>query len=192
MLRKVRVLFVVTAVAVAFSACSLPGVVIFGDSDPGIVLGAGENATVHFFTNEANFDTGINLQTGNRYGLDITILSYWIDNYIDRNENDEPLDERGFADSRMMREFEDTVIPFVLAQLTKRSYNHRWFELMMYQPNCKRDSLQGITDLSTDADSGSYNFVAACDGKLTLFVNDSHGFYSNNVGYTNISLSRVN
>lgn len=191
MLRTVRFL-VFSVLAIGSSGCSLPGIVIFDDADPGISLGAGENANVHFFTTEANFDTGINLQSGNRYELNITILSYWIDSYIDRNEDNEPLDERGFSDSRMMLEFEDTVIPFVFARLTKRSYYHRWFELMLYQPNCKRDSLRGVTDLSIDADSGGYNFVAACDGKLTLFVNDSHGFYGNNVGYANISLSRVN
>jgi|TARA_B110000196_G_scaffold317718_1_gene331437 hypothetical protein len=61
-----------------------------------------------------------------------------------------------------------------------------------FQPNCVSDSLRGVTDLNVDEASGSYNFVAACDGKLTLFVNDSYGFYGNNVGFANISLSRVN
>ena len=63
---------------------------------------------------------------------------------------------------------------------------------MLMQPNCKSGSLQGVSDLTLDEASGSYNFVATCDGNLTLFVNDSHGFYSNNVGYASIVLTRVN
>ena len=92
----------------------------------------------------------------------------------------------------MAREFDGGIIPFDLARLSKRSSQHRWFELMLMQYNCTGDSLQGVTDLAVDEESGVYTFVAACDGKLTLFVNDSHGFYSNNVGFANLALSRVN
>lgn len=164
------------------SSCQFPGIRLYESSDQGQPLNVGESTNVHFFTRNPNFNTGINLQSGSRYEMDITILSYWIDSYIDRNENDEPLDERGFANSLM---------PLELLASTKRSWDHRWFELMLYQSRCSRQSLYGVTDLEVDED-GSYNFVAACDGELTLFVNDSHGFYGNNVGYANISLSRVN
>ncbi|MCH8264327.1 MAG: hypothetical protein IIC10_02935 [Proteobacteria bacterium] len=44
----------------------------------------------------------------------------------------------------------------------------------------------------SDEAGGVYSFVAACDGKLTLFVNDSYGFYGSNADFANISLSRVN
>ena len=75
---------------------------------------------------------------------------------------------------------------------TRRSRSHNWFELMLMQPACRSGSLRGVSDLSIDEASGSYNFVATCDGNLTLFVNDSFGFYSNNAGYANIGLTRVN
>jgi hypothetical protein len=61
------------------------------------------------------------------------------------------------------------------ASLLKHFREHNWFELMLLQAHCKRSSLVGISDLHLDEDSGSYNFVATCDGKHTLFVNDSHG-----------------
>ena len=151
--------------------------------DPGLLLAQGEAVNLHFFTNDANFDTGIALQSGASYTLNMAILSNWIDSYIDTNEDELPLDERGFADSQM---------PYEFVKYVKRSRQHRWFELMLYQPNCRDASLKGVSDLSFDAQSTSYNFVASCDGKLTLFVNDSPGFYSNNVGYANIALSRIN
>lgn len=177
---------------IGLPGCSLPGITIFDNADPGTSLGANESISVNFFTTEANLDTGVDLQAGSRYVLDIIILNNWIDSDIDKNDDEQALDERGFSDARMAQEFQKTIIPFEFARLSKRSRQHNWFELMLYQPNCKRDSLQGVSDLNRDEASGSYNFIAACDGKLTLFVNDSHGFYSNNVGYANISLSRVN
>jgi hypothetical protein len=163
--------------------CSLPHIQLFDNAEPGLALGSGEQVALHFFTRDPHYDSGIDLRSGARYNLDITILSYWIDGNIEHNEADEPLDERGFDNSLM---------PWEWIGMTRRSRQHRWFELMLYQPDCKRDSLRGITDLDLDEDNGSYNFVAACDGKLTLFVNDSHGFYSNNTGYANIALSRTN
>jgi len=154
-----------------------------GGSESGRIITAGENATVHFFTNEANYDTGIALQSGARYQLKVKLLSNWIDSYIDRNELDEPLHETGFANSQMPAEW---------MGITRRSREHNWFELMLMQGNCKTDSLRGVSDLSFDEATGSYNFVATCDGNLTLFVNDAYGFYGNNVGYANLELSRVN
>lgn len=172
----------VAAVAFTLSSCTFPGIRLYENSDQGETLNVGDARNVHFFTKDPNFDTGINLQSGARYTMDITILSYWIDSYIEKNENHEPLDERGFANSLM---------PFEFLASTKRVYGSRWFELMLYQSRCSRESLRGVTELEVD-ESGGYNFVAACDGELTLFVNDSRGFYGNNLGYANISLSRVN
>jgi len=153
-----------------------------GDALPGEVLMPGETATLQFFTNIANFDTEVGLQANVRYEFKINLLSNWVDRTIDKNENNQSLDEYGFADS---------VMPISAVSLLKRSREHNWFELMLQQANCKRSSLVGISDLHFDEDSGSYNFVATCDGKLTLFVNDSHGFYGNNSGFASISLSRV-
>jgi hypothetical protein len=173
----------VAALSLMVTACASSGFDLFGGNEPGASLASGESTNVHFFTSMPNFDTGVELQGGIRYALDFTILSNWIDGYIDENEAQQSLDERGFANSLM---------PWQWLGATRRSRQHRWFELMLYQPNCKRDSLHGITDLSVDEDSGSYNFVASCDGKLSLFVNDTRGFYINNAGYANISLSRLN
>jgi len=153
-----------------------------GDAEPGQVLMPGETASLKFFTNITNFDTEVGLQANARYELKIDLLSNWVDSTIEKNENDKALDQYGFADSLMS-------LP--AASLLKRSRDHKWFELMLLQANCKRSSLVGISDLTFDEDSGSYNFVATCDGKLTLFVNDSYGFYGNNSGFASISLSRV-
>ena len=153
-----------------------------GDAEPGQILMPGESATLRFFTNIPNFDTDIGLLASAQYRLKINLLSNWADSTIDSNENDQALDQYGFADDLM---------PVAAASLLKRSREHRWFELMLLQANCKGSSLLGISDLTFDEDSGSYNFVATCDGKLTLFVNDSYGFYGNNSGFASISLSRV-
>jgi hypothetical protein len=173
-------IFSIAALA-ALSACSVPGWMALGDAEPGEILMPGESATVQFFTNIPNFDTQIGLQAGVQYELSIDLLSNWVDSTIDKNEHKKPLNQYGFADSLM---------PTRAASWLKRSREHNWFELMLLQANCKRSSLRGISDLNFDEDSGSYNFVATCDGKLTLFVNDSHGFYGNNVGFASISLSR--
>jgi hypothetical protein len=165
------------------TACSLGARLGLSETTPGQNLAPGEHVNFHFFTKIPNFYSGIALQAGARYQLDFVLLSSWIDGTIQRNEQDQKLDERGFANSLM---------PYEWMGMLRRERDHRWFELMLVQPNCKASSLQGITDLSVDEGSGSYNFVAACDGNLTLFVNDSYGFYSNNAGYANIALSRVN
>ncbi len=164
-------------------ACAVPGWLPLGDTEQGAILATGESATVHFFTNIANFDTELGLQAGARYELDIRLLSNWRDGYIDKNERNTPLDEHGFANKLM---------PLESVSILKRSRQHKWFELMLFQANCKSGSLRGISDLNFDEASGSYNFVATCDGKLSLFVNDSYGFYGNNSGFASISLSRVN
>jgi hypothetical protein len=181
-LEKIAKISLLLALSLGLSSCSWPRW-IAGSDDFGTALVAGEGVVVHFFTSDNAFDTGVRLRSSNQYALDITILSLWIDSMIDKNETGEAVDERGFADNQM---------PFEWTSILKRSRDHRWFELMMFQPNCVSDSLRGVTDLNVDEASGSYNFVAACDGKLTLFVNDSYGFYGNNVGFANISLSRVN
>ena len=168
---------------VSLTSCAVPGWMSLGDAQPGEVLMPGETAALQFFTNIPNFDTEVGLQASVRYELKINLLSNWVDSTIDKNENEQTLDQYGFADS---------VMPMRGVSLLKRSREHNWFELMLLQANCKRSSLVGISDLTFDEASGSYNFVATCDGKLTLFVNDSYGFYGNNSGFASISLSRVN
>ncbi len=164
-------------------ACAAPQVNIFRYGEPGTPLAAGDAAKLDFFTNEMNFNTGVALDAGAGYALSITILSAWIDRDIDTNEDGEQLDERGFDNSLM---------PWSWAGHLRRSRDHNWFELMLHQPSCPRASLTGVSDLEFDEASGSYSFIAACDGNLALFVNDSVGFYGNNAGYANISLARLN
>jgi len=180
-LRKLKIVAALLT-TISLSSCSVPGWMSLGDADPGEALTPGETATLQFFTNIPNFDTEIGLQAGVQYQLKINLLSNWVDSTIDKNENKQALDQYGFADS---------IMPMPAVSWLKRSREHNWFELMLLQANCKRSSLIGISDLTFDEASGSYNFVATCDGKLTLFVNDSYGFYSNNSGFASISLSRV-
>ncbi|MCY4356313.1 MAG: hypothetical protein OXD01_02210 [Gammaproteobacteria bacterium] len=149
----------------------------------GSSLAPDESSTVHFFTSNSNFNTGISLNDGNIYELQIGILSNWVDGTIMLNESGEAIDETGFANVQM---------PITAFGLTRRSTNHRWFELMIYQPNCSRGSLRGVTDLNKDEETHGYRFTAVCDGNLHLYVNDSPGFYMNNTGYANIIVSRIN
>jgi hypothetical protein len=167
----------------ALGGCAVPVVTLFDRDNTNEGLAIGESSNTHFFTSDSNFDTGIGLNAGSAYDVEITILSHWIDSYIDENENGEELDERGFDNS---------VMPLELLGVTRRSRSHRWFELMLYQSTCGQESLRGVTDLSNDEANGSYRFVAACDGNLRLFVNDTPGFYLNNAGYANITLTRMN
>ena len=169
--------------ALTLSACATPAWLPFGSSSVGQAITQGEPVTAHFFTKDPAFDTGVSLQSGLSYQLHINQLSYWIDSTIERNAAGVKLDEQGFDNSLRRSPWE---------RLLRRSRSHNWFELMLMQPNCKSGSLQGVSDLTLDEASGSYNFVATCDGNLTLFVNDSHGFYSNNVGYASIVLTMVN
>lgn len=157
----------------------VPGV----EHPPGEPLSPGESATLHFFTVEPNFDTGVGLTGGSSYSLNLSLLSNWNDAHIGENENGEELDELGFADS---------VMPYEWVSKLKRSANNRWFELMLYQPNCRQESMKGVSELRYDSESGDYNFVASCTGPLSLFVNDTRGFYGNNSGFANIVLTRVN
>jgi hypothetical protein len=180
-LKKLKILAALLAI-VSLTSCTIPGWMSLGDSQPSEVLMPGEKATLQFFTNIPNFDTDVGLQASAQYVLKINLLSNWVDNTFDKNEKEQTLDQYGFADSMM---------PIQGVSLLKRSREHKWFELMLQQANCKRSSLVGISDLTFDEASGSYNFVATCDGKLTLFVNDSYGFYGNNSGFASISLSRV-
>ena len=165
------------------TGCTLPGIRLFGDEAPGLVLATGESSNVHFFTNDPSFETDIGLVGGSDYSMSITILSNWVDSYIEENENEEPLDERGFSNSLM---------PIEALGMTRRSRTHQWFELMLSQDQCPRDSLRGISDLRFDEANDSYRFTASCSGELTLHVNDALGFYGNNIGYANIELSRLN
>jgi len=180
--RKLQALGLVTF-GLILSGCALPGWMPGSTSDIGQAINPGEKVTLHFFTKIPNFDTGVALQSGALYQLKVQLLNNWIDSDIETNELGEPLHETGFANSEM---------PFEFLGITRRSQSHNWFELMLMQPNCKSSSLKGISDLSFDEANNSYNFVAACDGNLTLFVNDAYGFYLNNVGYANLGLSRVN
>jgi hypothetical protein len=180
-LKKLKILAALLAI-VSLTSCTIPGWMSLGDAQPSEVLMPGEKATLQFFTNIPYFDTDVGLQASAQYVLKINLLSNWVDNTFDKNEKEQTLDQYGFADSMM---------PIQGVSLLKRSREHKWFELMLQQANCKRSSLVGISDLTFDEASGSYNFVATCDGKLTLFVNDSYGFYGNNSGFASISLSRV-
>jgi len=152
------------------------------DERPGQTLAPGESRTVHFFTKIADADTGVILEAAGRYEIRINLLNHWIDRYIAVNENGASLDESGFANSQM---------PYAWLGSLRRSTSHQWFELMLYQPRCEAESLRGVSDLQHNESSGSYQFVAACDGKLALFVNDNHLTYANNSGYANIAISRV-
>ena len=168
---------------VSLSACTVPGWMSIGDEQPGNVLMPGETAALQFFTTIPNFDTEVGLQANVQYEFKTNLLSNWVDSNIDKNEKRQSLDQYGFANS---------VMPLPAVSLLKRSREHNWFELMLLQANCKHSTLVWISDLTFDEASGNYNFVATCDGKLTLFVNDSYGFHSNNSSFASISLSRVN
>ena len=180
-------LLIIVGLAVAnlllLGACQVPRIQLFGSGEQGISLAVGDEVSLAFFTNYMNFDTGVTLDAGADYAFRIAILSHWVDADIDTNQAGEPLDERGFSNSLM---------PFEWAGSLRRSRNHNWFELMLRQSDCPRESLAGVSDLDFDAESGSYRFLARCSGKLALFVNDSYGFYGNNAGYANILLTRLN
>lgn len=181
---KIAKLTTISALAaLCLSGCSIPGITIFGDNQSGTPLAAGEASTAHFFTKEVNHDTGIHLDSGTEYEISVTILSNWIDGNIATNEDGKPLTEKGFDNSQM---------PYEFMGLTRRSRENNWFELMLEQPACSKQSRQGVSELNQNQETGSYSFTASCSGKLNLFVNDSFGFYGNNIGYANIALSRVN
>ena len=99
--RFMRSIYSLGTIAFMLSSCSFRGIYLYESSDQGTPLNGGEHRNFHFFTKDPNYDTGINLQSGANYSLDITILSYWIDSYIEKNEDQESLDERGFANSVM-------------------------------------------------------------------------------------------
>jgi hypothetical protein len=168
---------------ITLASCSLPNISLFKNGDSGTLLSAGDMSSVHFFTKEMNHDTGIRLQAGADYTVGVTILSNWIDSSIALNDDGETLNELGFSNALM---------PLELIGLTRRSRDNQWFELMLEQPSCGKQSRTGVSELSYDDATGSYSFTASCDGNLTLFVNDSYGFYGNNIGYANIALKRTN
>ncbi len=170
------------ASALALAACfAVPPSIM--DSRSGVSLSAGESSHLHFFTHEADFDTGVELIAGGQYALTVVLLNHWTDSAIAVNESGERLNEKGFANS---------VMPYSWLGNFRRSNSHQWFELMLYQPRCAADSLRGVSDLQYYESSGSYQFVATCDGKLALFVNDNYLTYANNRGYAGITINRVN
>lgn len=177
-----RMFFMIT-LATLLASCRLPGIRLLGDDEPGMNLATGESQNVFFFTSDSSFETDIGLVGGSEYALSITILSNWVDSYIDDNENQEALDERGFSNELM---------PISLLGATRCSRSHQWFELMISQSRCPRDSLRGVSDLSYDEDSRSYRFTANCSGELMLHVNAAYGFYGNNMSAANIELARLN
>ncbi|MFM1895495.1 MAG: hypothetical protein RLZZ385_569 [Pseudomonadota bacterium] len=151
------------------------------EGDPGVELQPGESATLRFFTSDSRADSGVAMLAGVDYDIGISLLSNWIDGSIDTNERGESLGVDGFADSLMPREFYG---------MLKRSRSHRWFELMVYQDNCPGESLKGFTELDYDAEQGTWLYRATCTGKASLHVNDAFGFYGNNAGYANITITR--
>lgn len=154
----------------------------FTRSPPGRFLPVGQDVSFYHFPRETSNDTRILVEAGGRYALDIVDLKDWADNSIWKNEAGELLDERGFSNSLM---------PFSWMGHTRRSREHRWFELLLYQSECRRESLKGASDMERDA-SGRYIFEPVCDGRLVFFVNDARGFYGNNHGSTRLVLSRIN
>lgn len=146
-------------------------------------LAPGQSTSFRFFTTEPTSHSGVNMAEGGSYRLEFPLVSNWIDGSIESDENGNPIGLGGFADSQM---------PLDSIALLKRSRQHRWFELMVYQDGCRRDSLSGISELSYDEASSSYLYQAPCEGDLKLFVNDSQGFYTNNVGFAHIRITRTN
>jgi hypothetical protein len=167
--------------ATVISGCNIGGLSLFANNETGATLESGETANTHFFTREMNHDSGIALEAGGQYALDVTILSNWVDSDIETNDSLLPLDEKGFSNSKM---------PWEWVGLTRRSRGHNWFELMLKQPGCS--GAMGVSDLEPSDTTGRYRFTANCSGPLTLYVNDAIGFYGNNVGYANITVSRLN
>ena len=81
-----RMFFMIT-LATLLASCRLPGIRLLGDDEPGMNLATGESQNVFFFTSDSSFETDIGLVGGSEYALSITILSNWMDSYIDENEN---------------------------------------------------------------------------------------------------------
>lgn len=156
------------------------------DPDPGNSgqsLTTGQSASFRLFTTQPANHSGVNLTAGASYRLEFPIVSNWIDGPVETDENGNAIGLSGFADSQM---------PMESLSLLKRSRQHRWFELMLYSDGCRRDSLIGISQLSFDTTSDAYIYQAPCNGDLKLFVNDSQGFYINNVGFAQVRITRIN
>jgi hypothetical protein len=146
-------------------------------------LAPGQSTSLRFFTTDQATHSGVNASEGASYRLQFPVVSNWIDGNIETDENGDPIGLAGFADSQM---------PLDSYSLLKRSRQHRWFELMLYQDGCRRDSLVGISELNFDSASESYLYQAPCSGDLKLFVNDSQGQYVNNIGFAHIRITRSN
>ena len=173
-------------VLLLFTLLTACNAVMYIDPDPGNSgqsLIPGESTSFRFFTTDQATHSGVNMAAGASYRLEFPIVSNWIDGNIETDENGNAIGLNGFADSQM---------PLQTLSLLKRSGQHRWFELMLYQDGCRRDSLIGITELNFDTSSDSYLYQAPCNGDLKLFVNDSVGFYVNNVGFAHIRITRTN
>ena len=165
------------------TACNATMYIDQDPGDTGRALAPGQTASFRLFTTDPSTHSGLSLTSGASYRLEFPIVSNWIDGEIEADENGDPLGLNGFADSQM---------PTDSFALLKRSRQHRWFELMLYQDGCRRDSLIGISQLTFDAPSNSYFYQAPCSGDLKLFVNDGQGFYVNNVGYAQVRITRTN
>ncbi len=173
-------------VLLACSLLSACNAVMYIDPDPGNVgqtLAPGQSTAFRFFTTDQATHSGVNATAGTSYQLEFPIISNWIDGNIETDETGASIGLTGFADRQMPRDS---------YSLLKRSRQHRWFELMLYQDGCRHDSLIGISELSFDATSKSYLYRAPCNGDLKLFVNDAQGFYVNNVGFAHIRITRSN
>ncbi|MCB1669483.1 MAG: hypothetical protein R3F41_14775 [Gammaproteobacteria bacterium] len=175
-----RLLWILTAALL--TACNARMYIDQVPGDSGQALAPGQSTSFRFFTTDPSNHSGVNLTAGASYHLQLSMVSNWIDGSIDSDENGEPLGPFGFADS---------VMPLEAMALMKRSTDHRWFELMLYQDGCRSESLVGISNLTYDAESDSYLYVAPCSGDLRLFVNDSQVSYTDNVGFARITLSRA-
>ena len=173
-------------VLLLFALLTACNTVMYIDSDlgsSGQSLAPGQSTSFRFFTTDPASHSGVNMAAGASYRLEFPIVSNWIDGDIEVDENGGPIGLDGFADSQM---------PLQNLSLLKRSGQHRWFELMLFQDGCRRDSLVGISELNFDSASDSYLYQAPCNGDLKLFVNDSQGFYINNVGFAHIRITRTN
>ncbi len=90
--------------ALLMTACAVPPISLM-DTRPGQTLASGDSATVHFFPCRPSQDTGVVLQAGARYALDIKLLNFWVDGDIEETADGERIDEMGFSNSQMPFEF---------------------------------------------------------------------------------------
>lgn len=176
-------LIIAGLLALLLAGCNLRMYIDQDPQDAGRSLANGESASFRFFTSDPAAESGVNLARDATYRLQVSMVSNWSDGTILADRDGGQIGPRGFGDDLM---------PYRGLSLLKRSRQHNWFELMIYQDGCRSQSLRGVTDLDYDAGSDSYSFRAACSGDLKLFVNDGQGFYVNNSGMANMTITRSN